>query len=158
MAMYEIAASNVNAISLLTLAQFNNYNDPTKDPSTYKIPPIKGGGPWWLSTAGDYTRCMYVVLYNKVTPYSAVVNGGLKVRPVLTLKSSIVTTATGVKVGDTVSFGNTTWIVLSGTFVICEDSIGSCAYRDDWKATDALDYNKSTIKTFLTEWLNYWKG
>lgn len=158
--MYEIVASNVNSISLLTVAQYNTYNPADADPETWKVPPIKGGGAWWLNNAGEYSRCAYVVSHNESVPYSAVVNGGLKVRPLLSLKSSILN-PTGddpVEVGTVVSFGNTTWVVITGTLVVCEDAIGSSPFRDDWKALDALDYTKSTVKKYCDEWLAYWKG
>lgn len=44
------------------------------------------------------------------------------------------------------------WTVISDTMVLCDESIGYHCFREDWKAPDANDYEKSDVKRFLESW------
>ena len=182
--MYTVPASKLYSVDLLTKSQFISYNDPTSlDPEhEWKIPPISGD--WWLQDASTdetknvsgetitipgHTRYVYVVHNNKLTKYTGVVNcSSMKVRPLLTLNSSILNSnpAAGeiVAIRDLVLFANIEWVVLTGTALIPRDSIGCCAFNLDWKSQKAQVYYiagtsgyKSTVKTYLEEWFKFWK-
>lgn len=182
--MYTVPASKLSKVDLLTKAQFESYNNPASlDPEhEWKIPTISGD--WWLQDASidetktvsgvtttipGHTRYVYVVHNNKVTKYTGVVNcSSMKVRPLLTLSSSILNSnpAAGelVAVGDLVTFANIEWVVLTGTLLIPRDSIGCCAFNLDWKSQKAQVYYTSgasgytsTVKKYLNDWFTYWK-
>ena len=157
--MYEIAASNVNSIAILTKSQYESYNPPANpvDSKDNKIPLIYGGGDWWLTDAGEYSRYIYVVHDGRANKFNGVVNNqGTKVRPILNLKSSIV--GGDRKIGSEVLFGNTEWIIIANTVVICKDCIGRHAFMDDWHDKTAQTYSSSSLKKFLDDWLAYWKA
>ena len=179
--IYDIVTSNVKSADLLSVANYNTYNPhpdfPDEKDATgayvNKIRPIKSGGVWWLnagnSNAAEYTRYVSVVHNFKVDRYNGPTNAMLKVRPALTLNSSILANVAGRRVGDLVRFADMMWIIITGTFVVCEDCIGSSPFNKDWKSPYAQYYTnipnpeggtalKSTVKQYIDDWLTYWKS
>jgi hypothetical protein len=154
--MYEIPKTYINSVAIPTLAQFNSWIS-NPDPDKWLVKEIDGGGFWWLNNTGGSSRYMYIVEGVKANQYDGAVNiQGIKVRPILNLKYSILNQPPGVKVGDHVLFAGQEWIVLTGTQVVCFGSIGSCAFHNDWKDVNAQTYNSASIKDYITNWLDYW--
>ena len=71
------------------------------------------------------------------------------VRPALQISNL---TSSDFEIGDRFEFANYTWTVISEDKALCDDIIGYSVFRDDWKAKDASDYEKSDIKKYLDNW------
>ena len=44
------------------------------------------------------------------------------------------------------------WTMIGDSLALCDDVVGSCAFRKNWKAQDANIYEKSDIKKWLENW------
>lgn len=106
---------------------------------------------WWLRSpggSGDGAASVFSdgsVYYNGFYVYF---DFGA-VRPALiisNLKSS------DLKIGDRFQFGNRTFEIISADRALCTESIGECAFREDWESADANDYEVSDVKRFIDDW------
>lgn len=110
------------------------------------------GPTWWLRTPGSLSSWACRVLAGgDVECVGNYVDDRLVgVRPALIInriKSS------GWKVGDIFEFGGKEFKILSPKLAwMYKDDIGHCAFRKNFKADDANDYEASDIKKFVDNW------
>ena len=120
---------------------------------------LKDDDTWWLRSPGIFVfdaACVDgedgtvdVCGYNVVKVFG--------VRPAL-----IISNLGDFEVGDKFEVGNKfenskyTFTVITDNYALCDNIIGSSPFREDHKADDANDYEKSDIKKYVDEWfLNY---
>ena len=53
---------------------------------------------------------------------------------------------------DTIRLAGKRWTVISDDLILCDEIVGNCAFRDDYEAPDANDYEKSDVKKWLENW------
>lgn len=110
------------------------------------------GGWWWLrSPGGSSNYAADVGPAGDVDIYGDnVLYGNTCVRPALevtNLKSFNLNPKDRI-----IDLAGYDWTVISDTMVLCDESIGYHCFREDWKAPDANDYEKSDVKRFLESW------
>lgn len=104
---------------------------------------------WWLRTPGtniDYPGVEQIINGWTFAGYVSHIEG---VRPVLRIKNP---ESAFLKIGVKFRLADYTWTMLGDGLALCDDIIGECAFRKDWKATDANDYEKSDVKKYLEQW------
>lgn len=105
---------------------------------------------WWLRSPGYTHDFAANVDYENVDGTGSFVKmHDIAVRPVLiisNLKSS------NLEIGDTFEFGNKMFEIISDDKAFCLTDIGTSAFREDFKADDANNYEKSDVKKFIDEW------
>lgn len=118
-----------------------------------ELPPHLGSYPdwWWLQSPGrDRRTAVCVTSDGAVYYYGSSVNYNNDcVRPALkicNLESS------NLKVGDRFEFGDVNFEIISDDLAFCVSDIGRCAFREDFKAVDANDYEQSDIKKYVDAW------
>lgn len=115
------------------------------------IRPIDGW--WWLRSPGYSQDNAALVRYAGSLSSTYVGNDSGCVRPALRIRNP---KSSNLKVGDKLQVAGYVWTIVLGTadkFVaLCDDSIGTIAFRYDWKADDANDFEKSDVKRYLNEW------
>lgn len=106
---------------------------------------------WWLRSPGYYQYYAAYVHDDGSTSYYGNNVGAAYgcVRPALKLANL---ESSDLAVGDRFEFGGQEFEVISNNLAFCVDDIGRCAFREDWKATDANDYEQSDIKKYVDEW------
>lgn len=108
---------------------------------------------WWLRTPGNYSAyACDVNYYGGVNDIGHLVyNYSSGVRPALNIDAS----ASNITVGDVFMFGGKEFKVLSPKLAwMHKDDIGNCAFRQDWKAEDANNYEASDVKKFVDAWFD----
>jgi len=105
---------------------------------------------WWTRSPSRYSDgAISVSSYGYVNNNGTGVLSAGKVRPVLTISNL---EFSGLKIGDTFEFGGQKFEIISNDKAFCLDDIGQCAFREDWRADDANNYEKSDVKKFIDEW------
>ena len=112
---------------------------------------------WWLRSPGYYKgRAAYVYFDGSVNYFGHRVSpANYCVRPALilsTLKSSNLKSIEELGAGERFEFGGYTFTIISNKLALCDEAIAKMAFREDWEAKDANDYEKSDIKKFLDNW------
>ena len=131
---------DIAKITLLSVAEYKACNP--------RIPPIKDV--WWLRSPGYYSSLVTFVFAN---------GGGVNhrgdgvdydknaVRPVLRISNY-----ESFDLSDKFDMAGYTWTVIADGLAICDRIVGRTAFRKDWKAEDANDYEKSDVKKWLENW------
>jgi len=106
---------------------------------------------WWLRSHGyTYNFAANVIYGGSVSSVGSLVSCyNYAVRPALiisNLKSSC------FRIGDTFKFGNKDFEIISNDRAFCLGDIGYSLFREDWRADDANNYEKSDVKKFIDEW------
>ena len=107
---------------------------------------------WWLRSPG----CS--IIYAAYVYINGCVNGnGLRVdddygsvRPALQLNlesSNSVSDGTKLRIGE---YDFT--VVCNGNYALCDTSIGTAMFREDWEAEDANIYEASDVKKYINNW------
>ncbi len=133
-----IESSNIKGITLLSAEEYEQFKN--------NIPPINSDW-WWLRSPGHNDRAAIVLDDGTADTYS-VNYGHIAVRPALILNSE----SSSLKIKDEFEFGEHKWTVISDTYAICNDTIGDHCFREDWRAEDSCDYEKSDIKKYVENW------
>ena len=110
------------------------------------IPPMNGW--YWLRSSACYPKYVAIVITVGSISRDLVCANGV-VRPALkicNLESS------SLSVGDKFELAGCAWTILTNDLVLCDEGIGKTCFREDYKATDANDYEKSDIKKWLYDW------
>lgn len=106
---------------------------------------------WWLRSPGkDSGHVAYVNPNGDIDNYGADVGnyyGGI--RPALIISNF---ESSGLKIGDMFEFGDKQFEIISDKLAFCLGCITSMAFREDWKAPDANDYEKSDVKKVIDIW------
>ncbi len=132
----ELQEIKIAGITLLSTEEYKAYKD--------NIPKVDFA--WWL-------RSLYVDAHHDAGfvaivgfPGFATVDTHIFARPALYLESS------NLQIGDKFKLARRTWTVISKEYALCDDDIGRCSFREDWRAEDANDYEASDIKMFIEIW------
>lgn len=106
---------------------------------------------WWLRSPGYYYRHVAVVdIDGSIYDYGSYVScDRIAVRPVLTISNF---KSSDLKIGDIFEFGGKQFEIISNDKAFCLTAIGEYAFRNDWEAQDADDYEKSDVKQFIDKW------
>ena len=109
---------------------------------------------WWLRSPGSSNYSAACVCSD-----GAVYGSGLyvcsdgsvsgRVRPALRISNLA---SYNLHAKDTIRLARKTWTVISEDLVLCDESVGNCAFRDDYQAPDANVYEKSDVKKWLENW------
>lgn len=105
---------------------------------------------WWLRSPGnlqDYAANVYID--GSVDDFGNYVGfANFCVRPalIINLKFSDYT------IGDTFTFDDKPFKIISDELAFCLEDIGQCCFRKDDNASDANDYEKSDVKKFVDQW------
>ena len=103
---------------------------------------------WWLKSPGNYS-CFVVCVRSGVYVNCNSEWGLITVRPALIISNF---ESSNLKIGDTFKFGDKEFEIISSDKAFCLSDIGQCAFRKDYKAPDANDYEKSDIKKYVDNW------
>lgn len=102
---------------------------------------------WWTSTANVANP---VSAWFVSGPYGYlirnIVDSEGSVRPTLIFESK------DLEVGDKFLIGEKEFEVIKESLAFCTSDIGECAFREDFEAEDANDYEKSDIKKYIDKW------
>ena len=110
------------------------------------------GGWWWLRSPGYFTGNAAVVDGDGVVRErgDSVDDDNDSVRPALHLylePSDPMSDGTKLRIG---KYGFI--IVCNGKYALCDTPIGKSAFRKDWDAEDANDYEASDVKKVVDDW------
>lgn len=106
---------------------------------------------WWLRSSG------YDSYHAANVGYAGVVdNDGVCVpkdcfwvRPALQISNL---NSSNLNVGDKFEFDGKPFKIISDNFAFCLTDIGRHCFREDWRANNANDYEKSDIKKYIDDW------
>ena len=105
---------------------------------------------WWVLQPQDYGADYVASVYsNGIVSRTGDHRFYFRVRPALiisNLKSS------GLRIGDTFKFGDKDFEIISNDRAFCLGDIGYSLFREDCRASDVDDYEKSDIKNIIDEW------
>lgn len=106
---------------------------------------------WWLRSPGttSESHASYVNNYgNAYLSGNYVDDSCIEVVPALRIILN-----SDFEIGDKIKFGVNTFTIISEYYALCDNSIGyHCFREDDYKTSDANDYEKSDVKKFVDEW------
>lgn len=128
---------NITEATLLTITEVR------KLPERLKI-----YNDWWLKTPGSYSCYAAFVNYQGLIGYEISCDDFM-VRPALVISNF---EPFSLKIGDTFVFGGAEFEIITNSKALCTTYIGISPFREDWKADDANDYEKSDIKKYVDEW------
>ena len=104
---------------------------------------------WWLRSPGNgINSAVYVECDGDVYPCGYNVEKEYGVRPALIINLE----SSNLKIGDKFKLAGQTWTVISERYALCDGIIGKHTFRNEWRASDANDYEKSDVKKFLENW------
>ncbi len=112
---------------------------------------LKADQDWWLGSRGlydDIAACVYGD-DGYVDDYGNIVLFSFGVRPALKISNL---EYSSLKIGDSITFGDHDFTILSDRYALCNDIIGECVFRQDWKAKDANEYEASDVKKYVDDW------
>ena len=105
---------------------------------------------WWLRPSGNNSHNVpYITDLRDVFETDLYVHFEYGVRPLLRITNL---ESSNLKLGDKIEiFGEKFTIVLEGR-ALADSVVGYSAFRKDWRAEDANDYEKSDLKSWLENW------
>lgn len=112
---------------------------------------LKASNSWWLGSRGynvNNAACVYGD-NGYVDDIGNNVEYSFGVRPALIISNL---ESSSLKIGDSITFGDHDFTIISDKHALCDDIIGRCAFREDWKAKDANDYEASDVKKYVDDW------
>ena len=129
----------IQSATLLSVEEYEKYRK--------MIPPVKED--WWLRSQGYYdTSAAFVHGVNGlVLSCGDLVLRRFGVRPALRILNP-----ESLMPGDKFAFGGQTFTYLGEGLAICDDIVKKCAFRKDWGALDANNYEKSDVKAYVENW------
>lgn len=106
---------------------------------------------WWLRSPGkDSSHIAYVGFDGAINNYGADVDKYTgRVRPAIIISNL---DAFNLQIGDTFVFGRAEFEIITNSKALCSTWIEISPFREDWKADDTNDYEKSDIKKIVDEW------
>ena len=117
------------------------------------IPPLNES--WWLRTprigtvyVAQVDSCGHAFADHKMT-YGFDVSVPLSVRPALVIHNIM---DSNLNLGDEIVVAVTKWTIISEDLAIANRTIGDHRFRNDYKAPDANDYEKSDVKKYIKNW------
>ena len=109
---------------------------------------------WWLRSPGGSSRSATCVgCYGSVFSYGYYVDSRYgAVRPALLLNLKSLNFKS-IKNGDIIEVFNKEWYYQDGLALLMDKPLTAMAFRKNWKAEGANDYEKSDVKKYLDNWL-----
>ena len=106
---------------------------------------------WWLRSPGSFDYiAAYVDSGGSVNAYGNYVNYANNcIRPALRISNLA---SSNLRAKDVIRLAGKTWTVISDDLILCDESVGNCAFRDDYQAHDANVYERSDVKKWLEKW------
>lgn len=103
---------------------------------------------WWTKSAWDgiFAIAAWIVYGNSSSVDYSRIDLWRDVRPALIFESK------DLKVGNKFLFGGKEFEVIKEGLAFCTTDIGKCAFRKDWKAEDANQYEASDVKKYVDKW------
>lgn len=134
-----IDIKNIVSATLLSIDEYEKHKE--------NISKVKGT--WWLRSQGYYDTSAAFVhgVYGYVDDDGGYVGMQFGVRPALQISNSV-----SLQTGEEFAFGEHTFTYLGEGLAICNDIVGKCAFRKDWEALDANNYEKSDVKAYVENW------
>lgn len=145
MKVKKIITATVNAnieieeITLLSIEEYEKYLTNIKPLNTW----------WWLRSPGFYV--CDDIYFNYGAKFVNHPDGA--VRPALRLNPD----SHHLQIGDVFEYENKRWTMIADSLALCDEAFCNMAYRKDWQAKDANDYNASDVKMYLDNWIKYRK-
>lgn len=111
------------------------------------IKPISG---WrWLRSPGHIQLHAALVFGDGSLGNIGVYNDFGCVRPALRISNL---ESSNLKIDDKFELDGKTWTVISNELALCDSWVKQMAFRPDWQAPDANQYEKSDVKKWLDEY------
>ncbi|MBR6252749.1 MAG: hypothetical protein IKR04_02805 [Clostridia bacterium] len=105
---------------------------------------------WWLRSPIEFFEPIATYLVSKVGKLdSSYVPDIYGVRPALKIRNL---KSSGLIIEDKIELAWHAWTVISDELALCDDIVGHTFFREDMKAEDANNYEKSDIKKWLENW------
>lgn len=107
---------------------------------------------WWLRSPGYNNGYAAGVDPDGSINYNGCIvflDGGF-IRPVLVINLKYPDLA----IGDRFQFWNKEFEITSEDRALCTESVGDCFFRENWRAEDSNDYEKSDAKKFVDDWFH----
>lgn len=106
---------------------------------------------WWVLQPRDYGDADYVasVYSNGIVSRTGDQRFYFRVRPALIISNF---KSSGLRIGDTFKFGDKDFEIISNDRAFCLGDIGYSLFREDCRASDVDDYEKSDIKNIIDDW------
>lgn len=101
---------------------------------------------WWLRSFSDIPTYAASVSSEGSLSLCHVSISSPCVRPVLICEQ------TNLDAGVEISFADKDWTVLNESIILCNSSIGNCAFRKERDACDSNIYEASDVKKFIQDW------
>ena len=105
---------------------------------------------WWLRSPNESSTYYagYVYVDGEVSCYLVgnCIGGVSPALRISNLKFS------NLNPGDKLIIGGRKWTVISNELVQCDEVIGKCAFREDYEAPDANNYEVSDVKKYVERW------
>ena len=137
----------INEITLLTVDEAKELGEAQR----YMAPN------WWLRSPGyiDSIAAFVDGEYGYVHVYGVNVSVEFGVRPALKISNL---ESSDFQIGDEFEFAEYKWTIISEDKALCNDVIGYSAFRKEWRAKDANNYEASDVKKWLEDWWKKVKG
>lgn len=133
---YEDYYITIKDITLLSVDEYKRYKN--------TIPPKHFW--WWLRSQGEEYDRAAIACGDGSLHTNYVDNSAICVRPV------IVCEPIEIMPGTKINALGMTWTMLDGLLILCDESIGYSAFREDSDASDANNYEVSDVKKFIQNW------
>ena len=129
----------IDEITLLSLEEYETYQN--------AIPKIAAW--WWLRSPNASIVANAPDVDNDGLIHTISVTSDDGIRPALRIKNP---ESFDIGIGDKFRLAGDMWTMIGDGLALCDDVVGNCAFRKNWKAQDANIYEKSDIKKWLENW------
>ena len=140
----EISPENVEGITLLSIDEVKRLPEEVRKYFSW----------WWLRSPGDYSYRVLIVyrdgsIGNDNNGFGNVDCKAYSVRPALILNHN----PSNFNNGDIIKVFDRRWYYQDGLALLMDEPLTDMAFRKNWSAKDANNYEKSDIKRYLDNWL-----
>lgn len=127
---------NISEVTLLSRDEYVNYKNNISKLDQW----------WWLRSPGDYYYSAALAYTDGTICDCSVINDIGGIRPALKFSNP------NLQIGDRFFAANYNWTVIGEGIALCDECVGQIAFRADWRANDANDYEASDVKKWLDRW------
>lgn len=114
---------------------------------------LKASEDWWLRSPGHDGGCAACVYgaHGSVLNFGDYVKRSFGVRPALTISNL---ESTNLGIGDSITFGNHSFTIISSKYALCNEIVGKCAFKKYWYELyePSNDYQNSDVKKYVDRW------
>ena len=130
---------DIRGVTLLSVDEYNENRDliPLHDDL------------WWLRSSYSFNDYIAGCVYDYGSVYNNdVYNDGVGVSPALILNPE----SSHLNPGDRFDMAGVTWTMLRGNLAQCDEIVGNCPFRREWRANDANVYEASDVRKWVENW------